>query len=92
MILFLKREVTFFPAGDGHHVFDLAIIGTFKIQRRRRQQERQKGFISKTTTLHVHHAFCTFLYLLFHDYDVKMPNFAFYRVRKQATTKLYFSF
>ena len=36
-------------------------IGTlsFKIQRRERQQERQKtvGFISKTTTLHVYHAF-----------------------------------
>ena len=33
-----------------------------KIQRRGRQRERQKkkktiGFISKTTTLHVHHAF-----------------------------------
>ena len=27
-----------------------------------------------------------------HDYDVKMPNFAFYGVRKQATTKFYFSF
>ena len=26
----------------------------------------------------------------FHDYDVKMPNFAFYRGRKQATTKFHF--
>ena len=36
------------------------------------------GLISKTTTSHVHH---TFLYISFpflHDYDVKMPNFAFY--------------
>ena len=36
-------------------------IGTlsFKIQRRERQQGRQKtvGFISKTTTLHVYHSF-----------------------------------
>ena len=35
------------------------------------------GLISKTTTSHVHH---TFLYISFpflHDYDVKMPNFAF---------------
>ena len=50
------------------------------------------GLISKTTTLHVHH---TFLYISFpflHDYDVKMPNFAFYGGRKQATTKFYFSF
>ena len=44
------------------------------------------GLISKTTTSHVHH---TFLYISFpflHD-DVKMPNFAFYGGRKQATTK-----
>ena len=35
------------------------------------------GLISKTTTSHVHH---TFLYISFpflHDYDVKMPYFAF---------------
>ena len=50
------------------------------------------GLISKTTTSHVHH---TLLYISFpflHDYDVKMPNFAFYGGRKQATTKCYFSF
>ena len=29
----------------------------------------------------------TFLSPFLHDYGVKMPNFAFYRVRKQATTK-----
>ena len=46
------------------------------------------GLINKTTTSHVHH---TFLYISFpflHDYDVKMPNFAFYGGRKQPTTKL----
>ena len=50
------------------------------------------GFISKTTTSHVHH---TFLYISFpslHDYDVKMLNFVFYGERKQATTKIYLSF
>ena len=47
------------------------------------------GLISKTTTLHVHHAFCTFLCPFLHDCDVKMPNFAFYGGRKQATTKFY---
>ena len=69
-------------------------IRDFKIQRRRRQRERQKtiGFISKTTTLHVHRAFLHISLPVLHDCDVKMPNFAFYRVRKQATTKLYFSF
>ena len=39
-------------------------IRDFKIQRRGRQRERQKtiGFISKTTTLHVHR---TYLYISF---------------------------
>ena len=50
------------------------------------------GLISKTRTLHVHHAFCTFLFPFLHDYDVNMPNFAFYRGRKQATKKFYFSY
>ena len=66
----------------------------FKIQRRGRQRERQKtiGLISKTTTFHVHHA-CLHISLPFlHDYNMKMPNFAFYGVHKQATTKFSFSF
>ena len=45
------------------------------------------GFISKTTTLHVHHA-CLYISLpVLHDYDVNMPKFSSYGVRKQATTK-----
>ena len=49
------------------------------------------GLISKTTTLHVHHAFIFAFFLPFlHDYDIKMPNFAFYGERKQATTKFIF--
>ena len=48
--------------------------------------------MSKTTTSHVHHAFLYISFLFLHDYDVKMPNFAFYGGRKQATTKCYFSF
>ena len=38
-------------------------IRELKIQRRRRQRKQRKaiGFISNTTTLHVHHAFCRFL-------------------------------
>ena len=47
------------------------------------------GFICKTTTLRVHHAFCTFLCPFLHYCDVKTPNFAFYGGRKQATTKFY---
>ena len=36
------------------------------------------GLISKTTTSHVHHAFWYSSFLFLHDYDVKIPNFAFY--------------
>ena len=36
--------------------------------------------------------FCTFLSPFLHDYDVNMPNFAFYGRRKQASMKFYFSF
>ena len=35
------------------------------------------GLISKTTTLHVHHAFLYISFLFLLDFDVKMPNFAF---------------
>ena len=69
--------------------FVMEDIRDFKIQRRGRQQERQKkplGLISKTTTLHVHHAFLCISLPALHDHDVKMPNFAFYGVRKQAST------
>ena len=66
----------------------------FRIQRRGRQRERQKtiGLISKTTTSHVHHAFLYISLRFLHDYDVTMPNLAFYGGRKQATTKFSFSF
>ena len=50
------------------------------------------GLISKTTTSHVQHTFLFISFPFLHDYDVKMPNFAFYGGRKQATTKFYFSF
>ena len=50
------------------------------------------GLMSKTTTLHGHHAFLHISLSLLHDYDVKMPNFKFYGGSKQATTKFSFSF
>ena len=50
------------------------------------------GLLSKTTGLHVHHAFLYISLPLLHDYDVKMPNFTFYGGRKQATAKVSFSF
>ena len=49
------------------------------------------SLISKTTTSHVHQSFLYISFPFLHDYDVKMPNFAFYGGRRQATT-IYFSF
>ena len=48
------------------------------------------GLISKTTTLHVHHAFLYISLPSLHGYDVKLPNFVFCGERKQATTKFNF--
>ena len=51
------------------------------------------GLLSKTTSLHVHHAFLYISLLLLHDYDVKMPSFTSYiEDEKQATTNFSFSF
>ena len=78
-----------------HHLrFITELIGTLRSNDADDNEDVKKtiGLISKTTTSHVHH---TFLYISFpflHDYDVKMPNFAFYGGRKQPTTKFYFSF
>ena len=63
-------------------------IREFQQRRRRRQQERQNSDrFSKTSSLHVHHAFLYISLPLVHDYDVKMPIFTFYGGRKQATGK-----
>ena len=56
-----------------------------------RTSKKPVGLISKTTTSHVHHVFLYISFLFFHDYDVKMPNFAVKGGRKQAKTKVYFS-
>ena len=45
------------------------------------------GLLSKTTSLHVHHAFLYMSLSLLHNHDVKMPNFTFHGGFKQATTK-----
>ena len=76
------------------HKYVLRSNRYFKIQWRGRQRERKKtiGFISKTITLHVHHTYWYISLPFLPDYDVKLPNLAFYGLYKQATTKFYFSF
>ena len=72
----------------------LPLIGTLRSNDADGNENVKKtiGLISKTATLHVHHAFWYISFLFLQDYDVKMPNLAFYGGRKQATTKFYFSF
>ena len=52
-----------------------------------RNSSKAIGLITKTTILHVHHAFLYISLPSLHDYDVKMPNFTLYRGSTQATTK-----
>ena len=76
------------------HGGSTAIIGTLRSNDADDNKNVKKtiGLISKTTTLHVHHTFLHISFPFLHDYDVKMPNFAFYGGRKQPTKKFYFSF
>ena len=70
------------------------IIGTLRSDDGDGNENGKKAIrlISKTTTSHVHHAFLYISQPSLHDYNVKMPNFKFFRGRKQATTKFSFSF
>ena len=54
--------------------------------------KKEIGWIGKTTTRHVQHAFLYISLPSLHDYDGKMPNFTIYGGRKQATAKFSFSF
>ena len=50
-----------------------------------RTAKKQWLQISKTKTLHVHHAFLYISLLSLHDYDVKMPDFTFYYIEDVNT-------
>ena len=52
--------------------------------------KKQKVWIGKTTTLHVHHAFLYISLPSLHDYNVKVPNFTFCRGREQTATTFFF--
>ena len=59
--------------------------------RRRRQRERQKtiGLMSKTTNLHVHHAFLYISLPCLHNHGVKWPIFEFTWVRERQDDRFY---
>ena len=66
----------------------LLSLGSFTNDDGNQDVKKAIGLLRKTTTLHVHLAF---LYIPFHEYDVKMSNCKFYGGRTQATTNLFLS-
>ena len=54
--------------------------------------KKAPGMMSKTTTLHVHHAFLYSSLPSLHDYGLKMPDRKLYGGRKQWVTNFYFLF
>ena len=84
----------FFPLETPHTQAKYTLLGTLRNQDGDDNENVNKaiGWISKTTTLHVHHAFLYISLPSRHDYDGKMPNFTFCGGRKQATVKFSFSF
>ena len=67
-------------------------VGTVRSNDGDENVKKTIGFITKTTTLHVHHAFLYISLPSLHDYNVKMPGFTLYGGRKQVTTNFTFSF
>ena len=57
--------------------------------RQQRERQKTKGLMSKTTTLHVHHAFLYLSLPSLHNYDVKWPNFKFTWERERQGDKFY---
>ena len=77
----LRSDIT---TADRYHrplreLFPPLIIGTLRSKDADGNEnvKKQKVLISKTTTLHEHHAFLYISFLFLHDFDVKMPNLAF---------------
>ena len=67
----------------------LRLVGTLRSNDDHGNENVKKaiGLITKTTIFHLHHAFLYISLPSLHDYDMKMPNFKFYRGSTQATTK-----
>ena len=83
-----------FPPETPHTQVTYTLLGTLRWHNGEDNEnvKQTMGWISKTTTLHVYHAFLNISLPSPHDYDGKMPNFTFYGGRKQATAKFSFSF
>ena len=90
--------------GDNFQVIDCVLIAPFDITAvtsieslsnddvdGNENGKKAIGLISKTTTLHVHHAFLYISLPSLPDYNVKVPEFTFCRGREHKTTT-FFSF
>ena len=66
----------------------ITTIGTLRCDESNGNETVKKtiGLMSKTKTLHVHHAFLYISLPSLHDYNVKMPNCSFYGGRKLVTS------
>ena len=60
--------------------FRKSLLGSFSNDKGDGNENAKKamGLLSKTTTLHVHHAFLYISLLSLHDYHLKMPDFTLY--------------
>ena len=96
VIKFERTQVPFFRRFHDRRLSLISLMRDFKIQQRDgNEQDKKKTIIasiSKKVTLHVRHTFSYISLPFSYDYDVKMPNFAFYGDDKQATRKFYISF
>ena len=86
-----------FPPETPHTQARYTLLGTLRWHDGENKNENENvkqamGWISKTTTLHVHHAYLYISLQIMHDNDGKMPNLTFYGGCKQATAKFSFSF
>ena len=52
-------------------------VGSFSNDNGNEKVKKAIGLLTKTTSLHVHHAFLSISLPLQHDYDVKMSSFTF---------------
>ena len=63
-----------------------------RLAKERKSQKSNRFRLAKQQHLHVHHAFLRISFLLLHDYNVKMPNFTFWRGRENTRQRLSYSF
>ena len=67
-------------------------VGSFSDGDGNENMKNAVGLLSKTTSVHMHHAFLYISLLLLHDYNLKMLSFTFYGGRKTSDDKLFFLF